>query len=124
MLGVSIVDPIRRMAVVSHPVEPTLPLGIARSIDHPQQGFTDSDGRHAGESEDAPFQPAHPVCSEVPSVDQRRQTDRDDESRRPSRKQPSPMAGSLSIAFWTALRTASPQSQPILLDSWPLGSRR
>jgi hypothetical protein len=42
-------------AVVSHPVEPTLPLGIARSIDHTQQGFTD--WRHAGASGDAPFEP-------------------------------------------------------------------
>jgi hypothetical protein len=41
-------------AVVSHPVEPTLPLGIARRIDHPQQGFTV--GRHAGDFEGAPFE--------------------------------------------------------------------
>ena len=35
-------------AVVSHPVEPTLPLRFARRIDHSQQGFVD--GRHAGEA--------------------------------------------------------------------------
>jgi hypothetical protein len=73
------------------------PLRIARSIDHPRRGFTD--GRHASESEDSPFEPAHSVCSEVPSVDQRRHTHCDDEPRRPSRKQPPRMAGSLSIAF-------------------------
>jgi hypothetical protein len=29
-------DEVRRSGVVSHPIEPTLPLGIARRIDHPE----------------------------------------------------------------------------------------
>jgi hypothetical protein len=37
---------------------------------------------------DAPFEPADAMCSEVPSVDQRRHTHRHDEPHRPSRKQP------------------------------------
>jgi hypothetical protein len=37
-------------AVISHQVEPTLPLCIARYIDHPEQSFID--GRHAGKYED------------------------------------------------------------------------
>jgi hypothetical protein len=52
-------------ALASHPAEPTLPLGIACRIDHSQQGFPDS--RHAGESEDAPFESAHSMCLECPS---------------------------------------------------------
>jgi hypothetical protein len=47
-------------AVVFHPVEPTLPLCISRRIDHLQQGFTGE--RHADESENAPFGPAHAKC--------------------------------------------------------------
>src|SRR6266404_3480398 len=59
-------------AAVSHPVEPTLPLRIARRIDHSQPRFTD--GRYAGEAEDVPFEPAYPVRSAAPSVVQRRRT--------------------------------------------------
>ena len=47
-------------AVVSHPVEPTLPLRISRRIDHLQQGFTD--GRHAGKFEDAAFGTGRGLC--------------------------------------------------------------
>ena len=50
-IGVLNQTQMRAPAVVSHPVEPTLPLRIARGIDHPQQGFTG--GRHDDESEDA-----------------------------------------------------------------------
>ena len=60
----------RRSGVVSHPIELTLPLCIARRIDRPEQGLTD--GRHARKSEDASFETADAMCSEVPSVDQRR----------------------------------------------------
>ena len=69
----------------------TPPLRIARRIDIPSKGFADA--RHGGE------EPATPMYSEVPSIDQRRHTHCDDEPRRPSRKQPPRMAGSLSIAF-------------------------
>jgi hypothetical protein len=45
-------------------------------------------GFYAGETKDAPFEPAQPVRSEEGSVDQRRHTHRDDELRGPSGKQP------------------------------------
>jgi len=73
-------------AVVSHPVEPALPIRIGRRIDRPQQGLPN--GFYAGETKDAPLEPAQPVRSEEGSVDQRRHTHRDDELRRPSGKQP------------------------------------
>ena len=74
-------------AVVSHPVEPALPIRIGRRIDRPQQGLPN--GFYAGETKDAPLEPAQPVRSEEGSVDQRRHTHRDDELRRPSGQQPS-----------------------------------
>ena len=43
--------------------------------------------------------PRTAMYSEVPSIDQCRHTHCDDEPRRPSRKQPPQMAGSLSIAL-------------------------
>jgi hypothetical protein len=49
--------------------------GIARRIDHPQQGLADR--LHPGKFEDAAFKPAHPVHSEIPAVDQRRHAHRD-----------------------------------------------
>jgi hypothetical protein len=73
-------------AVVSHPVEPALPIPIGRRIDRPQQGLPN--GFYAGETKDAPFEPAQPVRSKEGSVYQRRHTHRDDELRRPSGKQP------------------------------------
>jgi hypothetical protein len=54
----------RGPAVVSHPVERTPPLRIARCIDHPQQGFTDA--CYAGDSEDVMFAPADAMCSAAP----------------------------------------------------------
>ena len=47
-----------------------MPLGIARSFDHPQQRLPN--GFYAGETKGAPFEPAQPVRSEEGSVDQRR----------------------------------------------------
>ena len=75
-------------AEVSHPVEPTLPLGITRSIDHPQQGFADA--RHVGEGPADRHVLGGTIDRFVPAYD---------EPRRPSRKQPPQMAGSLSIAL-------------------------
>jgi hypothetical protein len=55
----------RARAAVSYPVE-----RIARCIDDPEQGLTD--GRHAGEAKDVPFEAADAMRSKVPSVDQPR----------------------------------------------------
>src|SRR6516162_6287561 len=73
-------------AVISHPVKPAPSLGVARRVNHPQQGLMD--GLHPGEFEDAAFKPAHPMCLEIPSVDQRLHAHRDDEPRRTSSEQP------------------------------------
>jgi hypothetical protein len=66
-------------AVAFHPVKPAPPLGIARRVDHAQQGL--ANGLHAGEFEYAGFEAAYSVCPEIPSVDQRRHAHRDDDPR-------------------------------------------
>jgi hypothetical protein len=67
--------------------------------------------------------PRTAMYSEVPSIDQCRHTHCDDEPRRPSAISRRRWRAHCQLR-WTALPTASPQSQPILLDSRPPGSRR
>jgi hypothetical protein len=62
LVGVFEPSPAKAPAVVSQPVEPTLPLGIASSIDHPQRRLPN--GLYAGETKGAPFEPALSVRSE------------------------------------------------------------
>ena len=73
-------------AVASHPVKPPPPLGIARRVDHPQQGL--ANGLHPGEFEDAAFRTAFSVCPEIPSVRSTLACHRDDDPRRTSSEQP------------------------------------
>ena len=50
---------------------------VPRCIYHPEQRF--ANGSDTGKAQDAPFEPAHAVGSEVPTVDQRGHPHRYDE---------------------------------------------